>query len=58
MLKGKIGCITKDFLGQQALHVSQEAALPCLLLLILLSRSVRGLRLHRSTLGFCGVVFS
>lgn len=58
MLKGKIDCITKDFLGQQALHVSQEAALPCLLLLISLSRSVRGLRLLRSMLVFCdGGVF-
>lgn len=57
MLKGKIGCITRDFLGQQALHVSQEAALPCLLLLISLSRSVRGLRLHRSMLVFCGGFF-
>lgn len=42
MLKGKIGCVTKDFLGQQPLHESQEAALLCLLLLISLSRSVRG----------------
>lgn len=52
MLKGKIGCITKDFLGQRPLHVSQEAALPCLLLLISPSRSVRGLRLHKEPVAF------
>lgn len=60
MLKGKICCITKDFLGQQLLPVSQKAALPCLMLLVLLSRSVRSLRLRGSLLGvgFCLKQFS
>lgn len=52
MLKGKICWVTKDFLGQQLLHVSQKAALPCLLLLILLSRSVRSLMLCMSMVSF------